>query len=191
MSFVLRPPKMKKWTRSNTTRVADYPVFGVEKHDIHDGEGRPRRGVYTFACTDWCNVIARTPAREIVMIWQYRFGTDELSLEIPGGVIDKGEAPLAASKRELLEETGYGARAFTHLSSVAANPAIQSNWCHTFFAEDAVPQGKTSFDDLEECELALVPEREIARLIDNATITHALVVSALETWLRRKNDPTL
>jgi len=186
VSFILLPPKMKKWSRSNTVREASYPVFGVDKHAIHDGEGKPRRDVFTFGCSDWCNVIARTAVGDIVMIWQYRFGTDELSLEIPGGVIDPGEAPMDAAARELREETGYGAKSFTFMSSVAANPAIQNNRCHTFVAESAFPDGTTSFDDLEECELVLVPETEIARLIDDETITHALVVSALETHLRRK-----
>ena len=186
MAFVLPPPKMKKWTRSDTKRVSSYPVFGVDQHKIHDGEGKPRRDVFTFACTDWCNVIARTPKDEIVMIWQYRFGTDELSLEIPGGVIDPGEEPMAAAKRELLEETGYGAQSFTHLASIAANPAIQSNWVHTYVAEGAVPSGSTNFDDLEECELCLVPLDAVPQLLDDGTLTHALVVSALETYLRRR-----
>jgi 8-oxo-dGTP pyrophosphatase MutT (NUDIX family) len=177
---------MKKWSRSLTERVASYPVFGVDRHKIHDGEGKPRRDVFTFACSDWCNVIARTPAGEIVMIWQYRFGTGELSLEIPGGVIDPNEEPRAAAERELSEETGYGATSFTHLTSIFPNPALQGNRCHTFVAEGATLRGNTSFDDLEECEVCLVPETEIAHLIDDGTLSHALMVNALETFIRRR-----
>src|ERR1043165_5535777 len=98
-------------------------------------------------------VYERTPLpRELLFIWQYRHGTDELSLEIPGGVIDPGEEPIEAARRELTEETGYVAESFSLLSVVEPNPALQGNRCHTYLARGAKPTGVTAFDDLEDLE---------------------------------------
>src|SRR4051812_2414466 len=101
MSFSLPAPKMKKWTMPSRTKVASYRVFDVIKNEVRDSAGKERHDVFTYACPDWCNVVALTEEDEVVLVWQYRFGTDALSLEIPGGVIDPGESPIDAAKREL------------------------------------------------------------------------------------------
>jgi 8-oxo-dGTP pyrophosphatase MutT (NUDIX family) len=167
--------------KTGTARVADHGVFAVDRLSY---EGAPR-DVFVFTCPDWCNVVAETPDGAIVMVWQYRFGTDAISLEVPGGVIDPGEAPAEAARRELREETGYEAESFELLSAVEPNPALQGNRCFTFLARGARPAGETSFDDLEECETVLVPRGDLEAILDDGTITHSLVVVALETYLRK------
>src|SRR5262245_20755936 len=97
----LPPPKMKKWTRRESNLAAKYPVFEVHQHAMTDGAGRPRRDVFCFECPPWSNVVAVTDDDELVLIWQYRFGTDTLGLELPGGVVEPGEAPADAALREL------------------------------------------------------------------------------------------
>jgi len=163
--------------------VADHGVFKVERL-VYEETPLPR-DIYVFVCPDWCNVIAETPEGELVFIWQYRFGTDALSLEIPGGVIDPGEEPLAAARRELLEETGYEAESFELVSVVEPNPALQGNRCFTYLARGARPTGKTAFDDMEDLETLLVPKSELADLLDDREITHSLVVVAIELYLRK------
>ncbi len=162
--------------------VADHGVFRVERLVYSPPLSRD---IFVFACPDWCNVLAETPAGELVFIWQYRFGTDELSLEIPGGVIDAGETPLDAARRELREETGYEAESFDLVSVVEPNPALQGNRCFTFLARGARPTAETAFDDLEDLETVVVPREDIASLIDEQVVTHALVVVALEGYLRK------
>jgi ADP-ribose pyrophosphatase len=181
----LAPPRIKKWTRATTERVASYRVFDVERHAMRDGEGKPRRDFHTFACKDWCNVVAVTEDDMLVLVWQYRVGTDAFSLEAPGGVIDEGESPIVAAARELREETGYAAASLEPLSVVEANPALQNNRCHSFLARGAKLVAPTAFDENEECEVVLVPAADTAALIDEGHVTHALVVSALEAYLRK------
>ncbi|MBX3210871.1 MAG: NUDIX hydrolase [Labilithrix sp.] len=176
------PPKsVTKLERKAVHAVADHGVFRVDRLQY---DGLPR-DVFVFACPDWCNVVAETDAGELVLVWQYRFGTDALSLEIPGGVIDEGESPEAAALRELREETGYEATSVELLSVVEPNPALQGNKCFTYLARGARLVGATAFDDLEDLEVALVPRADVAEVLDSGQITHALVVSALETYLRR------
>ena len=128
---------------------------------------------------------------QLVLIWQYRFGTDALSLEIPGGVIDPGEDPERAARRELSEETGYDAEVWSPLVCVEPNPAIQNNRCSTYLALGAHAATATHFDPQEEIETALVPASRIAELLDGGQVTHALAVCALETYWRRRQSGAL
>jgi 8-oxo-dGTP pyrophosphatase MutT (NUDIX family) len=161
--------------------VADHGVFRVERHEYSG----LHRDVFVLACPDWCNVIAETESGELVFIWQYRFGSEALSLEIPAGVIDPSESPEAAARRELLEETGYAAESFELLTVVEPNPPLHGNKCFTFVARGARLVSTTSFDDLEDIEVALVKREHLAALLDSGQLTHALVIGALETYLRR------
>ncbi|MEN9626316.1 MAG: hypothetical protein RL557_644 [archaeon] len=52
-------------------------------------------------------VVALTPRKEVLLVQQFRPGTEQIYDELPAGIIEKDEEPLAAAKRELLEETGY------------------------------------------------------------------------------------
>jgi 8-oxo-dGTP pyrophosphatase MutT (NUDIX family) len=186
MPYIPRPPTIQKWQLASTTAMGSFKVFDVRKHAILDAAGKERPDVFTFACPDWCNVVAVTDDDEIVFVWQYRFGTDALGLEIPGGVIDPGESPIDAARRELLEETGYTADSFEPFGTTEPNPALQGNVCHTFLARGARLSGATNFDELEELEVARIPAASLADLIDHNHVTHALVIVALERFLRSR-----
>src|ERR1700733_5545218 len=138
---MIPPPKLSKWRRLRRDVIASYRILEVTRVELEDGAGRPRGDAFVLEISDWCNVIAITPDDRIVFVWQYRFGTEELSLEIPGGVIEPKEEAIVAARGELREETGYDADTFETLLVVQPNPAIQNNRCTTFVARGARPAG--------------------------------------------------
>jgi ADP-ribose pyrophosphatase len=184
--FDLPPPRIRPWKRAGVRDVSDHGVFKVQALAMRDASGAPRREFTVFTCPDWCNVVAVTDADELVLVWQYRFGTDALSLEIPGGVVDPGESPIDGAARELREETGYAARHVEELCEVEPNPALQNNRCFTYLATGAHLAGGTSFDENEECEVVLVPIAALPQLLDEGRVTHALCRVGLEAFLRKR-----
>ena len=98
---------VKKWNKERTEEMHDYRVFSTKRMIVSSSHFEGTHNMYVIESPDWVNIIALTPSYKIVGIKQYRAGTDEITLEIPGGMIDSGEEPLMAAKRELAEETGY------------------------------------------------------------------------------------
>jgi 8-oxo-dGTP pyrophosphatase MutT (NUDIX family) len=156
------------------TRVFD--VLGVEFR--HPGRGTKREFVVIRA-PDWVNVVAVTPDDQIVLVRQFRFGINTLSLEIPGGVMEAGEDPLETGLRELREETGYAGAPVRLLGTVHPNPAIQGNRCHFVLVEGAVRSHDQEWDADEELQVETRPIAEVMALARDGGITHALVLNAL------------
>jgi ADP-ribose pyrophosphatase len=172
------PGEPSLWSREGaqtlaSTKVLDltsvryrHPVRGVEKNFV------------VIHAPDWVNVVAVTPERAIVLVRQFRFGSNALSLEVPGGMIEAGEDPVAAGLRELSEETGYSGTARL-LGSVHPNPAIQDNRCHFVLVEGAVKSGPMNWDHDEEIEVSTAPVGDVLAWARSGRITHSLTVAAL------------
>lgn len=144
----------------------------------HPSRGTERDFLVAHA-PDWVNVVARTPEGRLVLVRQFRFGSNELSLEVPGGVMEAGEDPVGAGVRELLEETGYGGGSARLLGSVHPNPAIMDNRCHVIFVDGAVPTGPMDWDDDEEIQVSTAPSDEVIAWARSGKIVHSLSVAAL------------
>lgn len=129
---------------------------------------------------DWVIVVARTKERELVFVRQFRFGSDELSWEFPGGIIDDGEDPVEAGLRELREETGYVAKRGQLIGSCRPNPAILNNFAHVVFADDAVLDAEgTAWDEHEEMEVRPISEETALEWARDCEIGHALALNGL------------
>lgn len=171
---------MDPWERTSTRLLGDYRVFSLHEERLRDPRSGRDHTFFVVRTGDWVNVVALTPDRDVVLVRQHRAGTASVTLEIPGGMVDPGESPAEAARRELVEETGYDARELVPIGVVHPNPALFDNRCHTFLALDAVRAGDQSLDEREHIQVSTAPLAEIDGLIDAGDITHALVVAAFQ-----------
>lgn len=167
------------------TRILD--ITGVT---YRHGPRGSEREFTVIQSADWVNVIALTDDDRLVLVEQFRFGIDEFSLEVPGGVMEAGEDPVAAGLRELAEETGYAGAQARLLGSIHPNPAIQSNRCHLVLVENCTKVHELAWDEDEEIRVVATPVEEVFALARRGGITHALVLNALflfePIWRARK-----
>ena len=136
---------------------------------------------YVLTYPDWVHVAALTSDDCLVLVEQYRHGAASAFLELPGGVIDPGDAsPLAAGERELREETGFAASGWQPVSSLHANPAIQANRVHTVLATDAVRIAEPTLEDSEAgMTFRLVPVATVLAGLQDGLLGQSMQVAGL------------
>ena len=182
--------KPDSWKQVLSDEVADCRVFRVRRDTcIRDSDGKSS-DFFVIENPDWVNVIAINKADEVVLIEQFRHGTEEIELELPGGLVDDGEAAEEAAKRELLEETGYSSNRWKLLGKSSPNPAIQNNTIYHYLALDCEKTSETAFDLHESITTKLVSRCKADDLIDDGSITHSLVIAAFY-YLSRTNENLL
>ena len=177
-----------QWRIEPDHEVLETPIGTIRKGPLQSLTSLKRKDFYFFDFPDWVNTIARTPGNEILLIRQFRYGTKRMELEIPGGMIDPSEDPVAAGCRELLEETGFVGKNAKIIGRVCPNPAIQGNYCYTILVEHAVLTAKPLPDDMEEIDWLSVSEQDIERYIRDGRIEHGLVLNAFSHYDRYKNE---
>lgn len=181
-----KPWKVRK--REYLAREFWYTVR-VDEVELPTGSVIPKYWVNEYR--PWVNVVALTKDDEVVLVRQYRHGLAQVHFEIPAGTTDPGETDLeAATRRELLEETGYGGGRWSPLVTLAPNPALQDNLAHTFLAEGVEREAEPHTEAGEDLRVHLVPLGEIEAMIDAGDFIQALHIAPLLKYLlgRRKRE---
>jgi ADP-ribose pyrophosphatase len=168
-----------RWEKLSAETKFSTRVFDVLSVQYRHGPRDRSRDFWVIKAPDWVNVIALTTDQQLVLVRQFRFGLDEFSLEVPGGVIEHGEDPIVAGLRELAEETGYSGSDARLLGSVNPNPAIQSNQCHFVLVEHVRKTHELAWDPDEEIHVLTKPVEAVLALARSGGITHSLVLNAL------------
>ncbi len=173
----------REWREVRREPVVDCGIFSVERSIAASPEDGREHAFYRIVSVDWAQIVPVTAAGEIVMVREFRHGSLRMSLEVPGGLVEQGEDPAEAARRECLEETGYRVRDVRPLGVVNPNPALFENRLHAFCAFDAEPAGAIQNSATEHTEVVLVPRRELPDLLASGRIDHALIAATLWRFL--------
>lgn len=133
-----------------------------------------------------CVCIVAVYEGKLVMVRQYRHGTETITSEIPGGLIDEGETPEQAAARELEEESGFRAEEIVLLGKVNPNPALFQNGSELYvcLAVHPTPTGRVNYDADEVMHEILVPYEEVLNSFGTGEYTHSYLGTALLFYQR-------
>ena len=140
---------------------------------------------------DAAQVVGVNAAAEMLFVQQYRFGIGQTTLELPGGLIDEGETPAAAARRELREETGYTAKHWQALGKIPSNPVFMENYVHHFYAAGIELTEKVAFDPGEDIQWRLLPVAQVKEKLLNGEFLHPHTVAALLAYFAHTSKLTI
>ncbi|MCM8537624.1 MAG: NUDIX hydrolase [Lentisphaeraceae bacterium] len=178
---------MEKWQEKSSETIFSSKVVNFKVAKRVNPRNNIEGDFYITQFPDWVNVIAITPNEQVVLIRQYRHGSEKFEIELPGGCIEPNEKPTVGGLRELEEETGYIGNDATVIGSCNPNPAIQNNTCFTLLVESCYLQSQPSPDEGEDIEVFTVPISDLNQLIQNGNISNSLIISAISFYHLFKN----
>ena len=169
-------------TQISSEAVFDGKLLHVKRDRVrhHDGSEAVREYIEHNGAAV---IIPLLDSGELVMERQYRYAVRDHCLELPAGKIDPGEDPLAAAKRELMEETGYAASEWHYLATIHPTVSYSTERIMIYFARGLTHQG-SALDEGEFLEVMHMPLDELLGLVRNGTITDVKTVIGL-FWMEK------
>ncbi len=173
---------MSHWKSLRKDPSIDLKLFDASFEYLINPRNNKEVKIVRLSGPDACNVITIMEDGRFLFVRQFRFGTNEYTLEVPGGLMEEGEDQLLSAKRELVEETGYTAPRWKFISSVPSNPVYLDCYVHHWIAEGANLTDPTKMDDAEDLEIVLLTAEEIIPAIQSGRINHPHTISALMAY---------
>ena len=166
------------WKVIRSIKENSYKVFDLRIDTAISPRTNREYDFYVLETTSWVNIIPLTKDNEVIFVKQYRHGIRDITLEIPGGMVEHNDTPYEAALRELSEETGYFAEDAEFIGKVHPNPAILNNECYTYLTRDVINSLNQNLDEREDIDVELIPLSDVISLIKEGKITHSLVICA-------------
>jgi 8-oxo-dGTP pyrophosphatase MutT (NUDIX family) len=179
---------MKKWKESHSEFKYKSIIFKHHVKTRQSPDGKVEGNFDVLEMRDWVNVLAFNREGEAILVVQYRHGLDDLTLEVPAGVVDPGEDFLEAAKRELKEETGHVSEDWSYLGEVKPNPAFLTNTCKMYLAKNCIKKHEQSLDTLEDVEVKIISKKKLLDMVKNSEIQHSLTLSTLLLYITSMNE---
>ncbi len=171
--------KKDKWEILDSEYLFRRPWLTARRDKVKLPDGRINPEYYVLEYPDWVNVIAITDEGEFVMVEQFRHGLRDYFTELVAGVIEEGEKPLEAAKRELLEETGYSGGKWELFMEISQNPSTSNNLTHCFLARGVKKTGTQHLDATEDITIKLLSEKDVLDMLLADEMKQALMAAPL------------
>ncbi|NGF55344.1 NUDIX hydrolase [Parapedobacter sp. SGR-10] len=170
---------MEKWTLLDSKYIIRRPWATLRIDTLRLPNGNIKDEYYVLEYPTWVNMVAITEHNTILFVKQYRHGAGEIMVELPAGVVEKGEDPKEAAYRELLEETGYAFDSIEYICELYANPATSGNLTYTYLLQGGKKVQEQELDDSEDIEVVEMGIEEAKQFLFDNKIGQALHTSAL------------
>jgi 8-oxo-dGTP pyrophosphatase MutT (NUDIX family) len=172
-------PIHHEWQTVGSSAGPDLKIFQVRYDRVINPRNAAELEVVVLDTPDWVDIVAVTADKKLLVIDQYRFGTQSTTTEIPAGAVHPGETPQEAAVRELREETGYETDQWQYLGWVQPNPAFHNNICHQFLARNVVRSTAPSLDVGESISVRALTADEIRAEVAEGRIRNSLALLGL------------
>lgn len=179
LDYLLYMKSEEKWKILRSEYISRRPWMTARRDEVQLPDGRIIPEYWVLEFPDWVNVIALTKDGDMVMVRQYRHALGLTEYELCAGVMEEGESPLEAAKRELLEETGFGGGTWTEFMSICANPSNHTNLAHTFLAVGVERVCEQHLDATEELTCHVLSQDEVFGMLQRGEIFQALMAAPL------------
>lgn len=176
-----------KWKILSSEYVIRRPWLTARRDVVELPTGAINPEFYVLEYPDWVNVIAITAEGDFVMIEQYRHGLSVTSIELSAGVIEEGEEPIDAAKRELLEETGYSGGTWRELMHISGNPSTTNNITHCYVAEGVSKSSFQHLDATEDIKVCIMTPDEVLHMLLSDEVKQSLMAAPLWRYFYEKD----
>lgn len=170
---------MEKWKVLSSDYIIQRPWATLRIDNLEMPNGNIKEEYYVLEYPTWVNMVGITEDQEILFVRQYRHGANEIMVELPAGVVEPGEDPELAARRELLEETGYAFDNIEYICELFANPATSGNLTYTYLLQGGKKVQEQELDASEDIEVVLMSIDEAKQFLFDNKIGQALHSSAL------------
>ena len=173
------------WKRLDSERILENPYFSLRADRLRLPDGGIKDPYYVIERPDAAIIVPLTASGEVVLVRQYRPPLEMMELGPPAGLVEEGERPEDAARRELSEETGYTGGEWELLGSLASSPSLKDNWAYLFLARGVEETAAPDPDEYEIVEVVRVPVGELGVLVHTGKIVSSSGVAAIMLALER------
>lgn len=168
-----------KYRTLSSTTIIERPWLTARRDEVELPDGRVNHEYYVLHYPDFVNVIALKSDGRMLLERQYRYALGRECPEICAGVMEKGETPLFAAKRELMEETGHGGGTWEELMTTSPNSSTCDNVCHSFLARGVEIMGEQHLDDTESLVVTEKSQEEVFAMLMRGEFMQAMMIAPL------------